>query len=88
MAEKSVMVRVRESTRARLQAEVARIMRAVEDGRREDPGINPEQINPCCPGLSLDALINLMLDQVDAHRERDRRHRAKKRKRPPAESGE
>lgn len=78
-AAKYKMVRVKVETLERLQREAARIVAAVENGTRDDPGINPEQINPACNGLSLDALINLLLDKPAAtlRRRREQREREK-----------
>lgn len=79
MSVKTPTIRVSSSTLARMKAEIHRILSAVEAGQRTDPGTLSEAINPLTLGLTYDQLINLMLDQREGHRARDRKARAKKR---------
>lgn len=72
------MIRVSEDTRARLQAVQDEIVALVERGTIPDPGTNPEQINPRAKALSVDALINLLLDRREEHKARARKARKRK----------
>jgi len=74
------MIRVSEDTRARLQAVQDEILALIDKGTIPDPGTNPEQINPNAKALSMDALINLLLDRREQHKERARKARKAKRK--------
>jgi hypothetical protein len=79
MAKGTTSIRLTVETVERMRAEIAKLLAAVEAGQRRDPGVAAEQINPRAQGLSYDQLINLLLDQRETQRRRDRRHRAKKR---------
>lgn len=72
-------IKIRARTRARLLATAARIVDLVEQGRVPDPGVDLDVKDPRCCGLSLDALINLLLDEREAHTARAKKSRAGKR---------
>lgn len=73
-----VLVRLKRATRDRLEKLRADLLVLVEQGHRNAPATQPEQINPRASELSMDALVNYLLDRVQAHRERARRSRKKK----------
>ena len=77
MATETTHIRIGKATKARLDAEIGRLMRAYEQGRTDsvEPG---ESNNPAYKGLSHDALINRLLD-LDA-RKRERAAAARRRK--------
>jgi hypothetical protein len=66
-------------TRDRLRAFLARMIEEQERGTRDDLDIHPEPINPASLGVSMDWLINYLIDAMDSHRRRAResRERAK-----------
>lgn len=77
---KETGIRISHATLERLRAARDAIVLATEEGRRADVPVASESINPKCNGLSYDQLINLLLDARDAHHERARAQRAKRRK--------
>jgi hypothetical protein len=77
MLERSVMVRVKDSTRDWIRMEAEWIVEAIENGHMKPlPSYRPDTINPKCSGLSMDAMILLLLE--DRQRHRERRKRSKK----------
>jgi len=81
-------IRLTVETVERMKQEIHRILTAVEANQRQDPGVAAESINPKCLGLTYDQLINLLLDQRNVQRKRDRRHRAKKKGQRQLDQGE
>jgi len=71
------MVRLSEKTIQRLATASAQIIEGVEKGTIADPGLNAETINPKAKALSFDAMVALLLDRRDAHKERGRKSREK-----------
>jgi len=71
------MVRLSETTIQRLSSAIDEIIRGVEAGTIADPGLTAESINPPAKALSFDAMVSLLLDRRDAHKERGRKSREK-----------
>lgn len=80
MASDKVMIAVSEELRKLLRYEAARLERAYEEGTFHSPHYNPSPANPTRPHISLAAVIQIMLHERIAHRQR--RRKAKLRRRP------
>ena len=81
MAGDSVMVRVSRATKARMEAEVRRLVAATVQGRSE-AGSADANANPAFLGMTYDALINRLLDLDENTRRRQRESAARRRKGP------
>ncbi len=77
MAEATTHVRVKVSTLARLKREAEKQLQLILNGEvfPLDVELTDDPINPLCNGLSLDALINIVLDRIDSHRRRAKKQR-------------
>lgn len=87
MGRDSTHVRVSRATLVRLRAAVQSVLEQAEMGRYAHAPINPEPINPRCPGLSMDGMIGLLLDELARHRERGRRQSRRRRKSAGLDNG-
>jgi len=90
MKPKWMMVRLKKSTHERLKQEVARLCKAMEDGRATDLRSSVDNPNPAALGLTMDDLINRLLADRERHRVRVRRSATKARdaKAKATEAGE
>lgn len=79
-------IRVRVSTHQRMLAVSRRLVELAEQGLIELDAINPDTKNPKATGLSMDALVNLLLDARDGHNRRARKSRAARKERRSASS--
>lgn len=70
-------VRLLQTTKDRLTEELNRLCDAIEAGHTPDIGTNADPINPLAKALSMDQLINRLLDERQAHRERSRKSKRK-----------
>lgn len=70
--------KIRQRTADRLAALASRIVELVERGIIRDPGVNSDVRSPTASGMSVDAIINLLLDRRDAHNRRARNARARR----------
>jgi hypothetical protein len=76
MAQQTTHIRIRVETRARLDAEIERMVAAYERGLQES--LPPTESNAVGhKGITIDALINHLLDQRTKHRERVKKYRGK-----------
>lgn len=80
MAAKGATVWVSLKTRERLRNIERAIVAQVEAGTRGDFNIDPEPINPQGSGLSMDQVINYLIDQLEAHRTRAKEQRQRRKK--------
>lgn len=78
MAEETMMVRVKVTTRDRLRAVCQRMAEAATEGHKTACPVDPEPINPRCAGISFDALINRLLDHYQRWQDRKEKDRKKK----------
>ena len=74
-------VNVRKSTLARLKALAANLVHQNELNRRADACLNPEPINPRAGEMSLDALLNLLMDEIPRKRKAAKESREKRKAR-------
>jgi len=75
-------ISVHRATLRRLRSEAAALAAAYARGQNVSVDVAPDTINPECCGVSMDALINALLDEREAHRERGRRYRERNRVEP------
>jgi len=81
------MVRLKESTVARLDAYCLSLVKAIEAGRMEDIGMRAEAINPATGEFSYDDLVNLLLDHKEGHRKRSKEAKERKKQSRQADQG-
>jgi hypothetical protein len=81
VAEATTHVRLKKSTLARLRRVSTALIDSIEKGLRDDLGVNQEAINPRGTGLSMDAVICLLLDEREKHLQRAAESRARARAR-------
>lgn len=76
----SKLIRVSEETYNRLREYHDRLAKALEAGTLPETETVCDPINPLTGMFTFDTLVSRLLDQVDKHRERAKRSRAKKKK--------
>lgn len=73
---------VSRATHERLFAYIRHLVSRSEAGHDDGVIVDYEPINPECCGLSADAAINRLLDEVYRHRRRSAEQNARRKKRP------